>query len=147
MQPDSFGDTGPSTLAKAIRDEGEPDAARVLARDGFARGYQRLWMNAGGDQIIVFLYQFATATGASRYYRHSVRNDLSSAPPNATRFAIPGLPTIRSVGIEASLKQRAVANADAATGPFVINVDCNAGSVTGLRMRLISIAREQLNRL
>src|SRR5207244_8351257 len=56
LQPDNVDDTGPSDLAKAIRDDGSPDAGKILRAEGFVRGYQQLWIDAQGAQIIVFLY-------------------------------------------------------------------------------------------
>src|ERR671924_63589 len=43
LQPDQVGDTGPSDLEKAVRDDGEDDAREVLTRTRFVRGYQRMW--------------------------------------------------------------------------------------------------------
>ena len=44
VQPDAAYDTGPSDLAKAIRDDGSPDAGKVLRAEKFVRGYQRIWI-------------------------------------------------------------------------------------------------------
>src|SRR5438132_12335493 len=38
QQPDTVGDTGPSDLAKAARDDGKPDAAGALTADRFLAG-------------------------------------------------------------------------------------------------------------
>ena len=64
QQPDSVGDTGPSDLAKAIRDDGSPDARAVLTQDGFVVGYQRLWRTADKREIIVFLFTAKYAASA-----------------------------------------------------------------------------------
>ena len=48
-QPDAVGDTGPSDLAKAARDDGQPDALQALRAEGFVRGYQRLWLDQTRD--------------------------------------------------------------------------------------------------
>src|SRR5437870_871881 len=37
LQPDNVDDTGPSDLAKAIRDDGSPDAGKILRAEGFVR--------------------------------------------------------------------------------------------------------------
>jgi hypothetical protein len=147
LQPDSVGDTGPSNLAKAIRDEGSPDAARVLRHDRFVRGYQRLWANAGGDQIILFVYQFASTAGARGYYRHSLRATIAAAPNPAPRFHIAGLPRSRSASFTDSNNGRSFALTEATTGPYEIQVVCNARSAAGLKARLIPLAREQFRRL
>jgi hypothetical protein len=147
VQPDAFGDTGPSDLAKAIRDDGEPGAARVLRRDGFRRGYQRLWMSPARKQIIVFIYQFAAPTGAADYYHRGIRVVRSTAPASLIRFKIPGLPTARSIGFTAHTRHLTAAFASAYAGPLFMQVVCNASSSAGLRARVTSLAREQFNRL
>lgn len=146
-EPDSVGDTGPSDLAKAIRDEDSPNAARVLKHDRFLRGYQRLWMNAGQDQIIVFLYQFATPAGAVGFYRYSVRQEAARAPSTIVRFTVPGLPRSRSSGVAARVGSRSFASVSATTGPFAMQIVCNARSSTGLESRVQALAREQFTRL
>ena len=146
-QPDSVGDTGPSDLAKAIRDEDSPDAARVLKNDRFLRGFQRLWMNPAQDQIIVFLYQFATPAGAADFYRYSVGREVTTAPSKIVRFAVPGLPRSSSTGMAAREGNRAFALAAAATGPFLMEIVCNAESATGLQSRAQHLARQQFDRL
>jgi len=65
--PDEVGDTGPSDLAKAIRDDGQPDAEAVLEGTGFRRGYQRLWANDADEELVLFLYEFCKADGAEQY--------------------------------------------------------------------------------
>ena len=65
QQADDVGDTGPSDLAKAVRDDGMEDASQALTELGFRRGYQRLWMNEADEQLIAFLYEFCDEEGAS----------------------------------------------------------------------------------
>jgi hypothetical protein len=65
---DSEADTGPSDLAKAVRDDGGADAEAVLADAGFVSGYQRSWQTEDGSGMIIdFLYQFSKADGAVSY--------------------------------------------------------------------------------
>jgi hypothetical protein len=146
-QPDDFGDTGPSNLAKAARDDGEPGAVKALRAERFLRGYQRLWMNAADDQIIVFLYQFVDTSGAAADYRRSLREEGSSAPRGASRFAIPGLSPSHATGFAAAVGSRSVAVAIAVTGTFVMQVVCNAKSARGLKTQLVTVASKQFNRL
>jgi hypothetical protein len=87
QQPDNVGDTGPSDLAKAVRDDGSPDARQVLTADGFVAGYQRLWAK-GNDQIIDFVYEFTNPAGASSYLARSVHTALGKATP----FDVTGIP-------------------------------------------------------
>src|SRR6478672_4401036 len=51
-------DTGPTDLAKAVKDDGAPNAHKLLRSEGFVRGYQRIWKGPEHAGIIVFLYQF-----------------------------------------------------------------------------------------
>ena len=67
QQPDEVGDTGPSDLAKAIRDDGEPDAEPTLQGDGFRAGYQRLWVNDTDEELVLFVYEFCKPDGTRRY--------------------------------------------------------------------------------
>jgi hypothetical protein len=147
QEPDSLYNTGPSSLAKAIHDQDLPHAARELTTDGFIRGYQRVWTKPQGDQIIVFLYQFATTRGASAFYRHGVRSELSMVPVNTTQFVVPGLPPSHSTGIAAHVQHRTIAVVQASVGPFAMQINCSARSATGLKARLIRLAHEQTSRL
>lgn len=67
QEPDSTGGTGPSDLAKAISDDGQPDADRVLNETGFRAGYQRLWSNNADDRLVIFVYEFCKEDGAQSY--------------------------------------------------------------------------------
>lgn len=91
-QPDDVGDTGPSDLAKAARDEGDADAAQVLTELEFVRGFQRLWATRTGDQLILFLYEFCDEQGAAGYLQ---RTHESFAAPDSTleAFTPEGIPT------------------------------------------------------
>ena len=94
LQPDSVGDTGPSDLAKAVRDESSKNARQLLTRDGFSAGFQRLWQSPSGDaQNILFLYKFRTAAGASAFERQKATTlpDARTGPRPAP-FAVSGIP-------------------------------------------------------
>jgi hypothetical protein len=92
QEADDVGDTGPSDLDKAVRDDGNDDAREVLTKDGFVAGYQRYWTK-GDNEIIDFLYQFATAGGASDYTARSLQ-DATAADEGTTitEFAVTGIP-------------------------------------------------------
>jgi len=66
-QADDVGETGPSDLAKAARDDGLDDATEVLTELEFRRGYQRLWLNEAGEQMILFVYEFCDEQGPAGY--------------------------------------------------------------------------------
>lgn len=92
QEVDSVGDTGPSDLDKAVRDDGSPDARTVLTKDGFVAGYQRLWTK-GDNEIVDFVYLFANATGANDYLQRSVEG-MSQADEGTTvtTFSVTGVP-------------------------------------------------------
>lgn len=77
LQPNSVGDTGPSDLDKAVRDDGGPNARKELTSDHFVAGYQKLFLPPDkGRYVIFFVYQFADAAGATRYLQSSVKQGL-----------------------------------------------------------------------
>jgi hypothetical protein len=91
-QSDDVGDTGPSDLDKAVKDDGNADARTVLTKDGFVAGYQALWQKDDG-QIIDFLYQFTSATGANDYANRTYADGFSgSTDAKPTTFAVAGIP-------------------------------------------------------
>ena len=87
QQPDAVGDTGPSDLAKAIRDDGNDDAEQVLTDLRFRRGYQRLWQTEDGDQLIVFLYEFCDPADAAKYLQR-FQADFGSADFGLSSFEV-----------------------------------------------------------
>jgi hypothetical protein len=92
QEEDSVGDTGPSDLAKAIRDEGSDDARQALTSAGFVAGYQRLW-TSGDNELINFLYQFATPQGATDYMARTVAGaDEGGGEVTVTPFSVTGVP-------------------------------------------------------
>lgn len=98
-QPDSVGDTGPSDLEKAIRDDTGPDAREVLTNARFLAGYQRLWAKGDDANIIDFLYEFEAPEGAAAYMERTV-SGISEADGDAAAFEVPGVPGAR--GLRAS---------------------------------------------
>jgi hypothetical protein len=101
LQPDEVGDTGPSDLEKAIRDDGEDDAREVLTRTRFVRGYQRMWSRSEDDEIIAYVYQFADNAGAVEY-TNRLTADAGAQTPGVTieRFSIGSING--SVGVNGS---------------------------------------------
>ena len=147
QQPDSVGDTGPSDLAKAARDDGQPDATQALTADGFVAGYQRLWQK-GDNQIVDFLYQFSAPSGAGAYLQRSLA-DLARGENGVTpsRFAVGGVPGAAgfSESAPASNGGGSAFVVVFAKGPYLAQVvvsgpDASAGAVT-------SLASQQYGRL
>lgn len=148
QQPDSVGDTGPSDLAKAIRDDGEADAKQALISEGFVRGYQRMWATASGsDQIVVFLYQFASAAGATGSYGRWVSLESPSGS-DTTIFTPTGLPKGYSVGLSGTSGGSTGSIVLFASGIFAVQVDvATSGSEHAARTLANTIAIDQLRRL
>jgi hypothetical protein len=146
-QPDSVGDTGPSDIAKAIRDDDEADAKQSLIAEGFVRGYQRMWATASGDQIVVFLYQFASAAGASGSFRRWVSLEAPSGS-DTTVFAPTGLPKGQTAGLSGSGGGNTGSIILYAAGIFSVQVDVtSSGSERAARILANTVAVDQLGRL
>ena len=130
QQADSVGDTGPSDLAKAVKDDGDPGAQAALVQDGFLRGYQRLWATAGGKQeIVVFLYEFHSPTGAMAYGQRMVAASKANKPvPSA--FAVTAIPG--AVGLIGGDSSGTTAQIVFAQRNFLVGVVINGDSATGL---------------
>ena len=97
QQADNVGDTGPSDLEKAIRDDTEPDARKVLTDDRFVAGYQRLWAKAVGEGTIIdFVYEFETPEGATHYMARMV-SGLTGGDAEVTPFEVTGVPAAKGL--------------------------------------------------
>ncbi|MGH9180002.1 MAG: hypothetical protein ACRD0N_15830 [Acidimicrobiales bacterium] len=90
QQPDIVGDTGPSDLEKAIRDDTDDDAREVLTADRFVAGYQRMWAKGEEATIILFLYEFEEPAGAAHYLQRTL--DAIAADGDTETFDVPGVP-------------------------------------------------------
>lgn len=147
QQDDSVGDTGPSDLAKAVRDDDDPRAEQVLRSEGFVRGYQRLWIGPDDAEIIVFLYEFQTATGANADYERAKASLSDQTPPGATSFTVRGIPANKSTSVAAASDDGTAAVVLFTTGVFNVQVVCSGPRLTGLQARVSAIARDQYSRL
>jgi hypothetical protein len=146
-QPDAKYDTGPSDLAKAVRDDGSKGAEKALTEEGFVGGYQRLWLGPAKAQIIVFIDQFRSAAGARADYRRGVGSYYTRPPKGTQRFTVPGFPSSRAIGIAGAEKDGAVAVAYFTTGVFNVEMDCNGPTLAGLEKRVNAVAADQAKRL
>jgi hypothetical protein len=147
-QPDDKYDTGPSDLAKAIRDDGEPGAGKVLRSAGFVRGYQRIWIGPDDAQIIVFVYQYASSAGARRAYARDTQGSHGKVAPTAHKFEVTDLPTDQATGVAGTAEDGgAFALAYFTTGVFNVEINCNGPKLAGLQERATSVAEHQLRRL
>ena len=74
LQPDAIADTGPTKIGKAADDDISPDARKILNATKFVDGYQRQWLNNGANgnnnNDFIFLYEFATPSGAALWVQH-----------------------------------------------------------------------------
>jgi hypothetical protein len=146
LQPDQVGDTGPSDLEKAARDDGGEDARDVLTRTRFVRGYQRMWSRAEDDDFVVYLYQFADNAGAAEYTAR-LTADATTPSPTVTvqQFDVPGIGG--AVGVNTSEPALATSSVTFVKGPYSVQVVANAPKATGLQSLATAVAEEQYSRL
>jgi hypothetical protein len=145
QQPDNVGDTGPSDLAKAVRDDGSADAQTVITQDGFVHGYQRLWQTPGQRQIIVFLYQFKTAAGAVAYQRHSVDKAETDPQTPGRPFPVSGIAS--AVGLSATAGDTSTAVELFSKGSYLAQVVVNGSTPSSLQTLVQQLAGAQYGRL
>jgi hypothetical protein len=146
LQPDEVGDTGPSTLEKAIADDGAEDAADVLARTRFVRGYQRMWSRSDDDEIIVYVYQFADTTGATEYtqrLKDDLRAETDGVP--AALFEVENIDA--AMGVNDADTSFATSSVTFAKGPYSVQMVVTGPSPTGLQTLATALAEEQYSRL
>lgn len=146
LQPDEVGDTGPSDLEKAIRDDGEDDARDVLTKTRFVRGYQRMWSRSEDDEIIAYVYQFAGNAGAVEYTnRLTADAGAQTAGVTIEQFTVPSIKG--SIGVNGSDPAFATSSVTFVKGPYSVQIVVNAASPTGLQALVTALAEEQYSRL
>lgn len=148
LQAASVGGTGPSDLLKAIRDDGQPDARQVLTQLRFRRGYQRLWRDQFGEELVLFVYEFCDDAGAAGYAGRAAEVLSATGPiePFATEPFAAG--TMSAFLIERN--GVVVAFVDAAAGPLLVQVITYARPETqkaDVQRRAVTLAADQLARL
>lgn len=146
LQPDQVGDTGPTDVVKASRDDGGNDAQDFLARTGFLRGYQRQWSRSADDDFVVYLYQFGDNAGALEYTnRLTIEATTATAGVTVGRFDVPGING--AVGANASDPTFASSSVTFVKGPYSVQIIVNANKPTGLQSLATALAEEQYSRL
>ena len=146
LQPDQVGDTGPSDIVKASRDDGGNDAQDFLTRTGFVRGYQRMWSRAADDDFIVYLYQFGDNAGAVEYTNRLAT--VAGTPPAGVtmdRFEVAGIDG--AVGVNLSDPTFATSSVIFVKGPYSVQIEVNAKKLIGLQPLASALAEEQYSRL
>ena len=146
VQPNDVGDTGPSDLEKAVSDDGSDDARAVLTKDGFIRGYQRLWSRTDDEEVIAFLYQFNDHAGALDYAKRTT-DDLAQGENGVTLtpFAVPGIEG--AVGMTGHDPTSASSVVGFAKGPYVVQLVVNGKAPVGLSDLVRTLASDQSGRL
>lgn len=138
LRPDGVGGTGPYDLERAV---GSDEASRqVLTDDGFQGGYQRLWINEQGNQLIIFLFQFADEAGAADY---ASRNEGKGGPPGATPFDVPEVPG--ATAISGSDDNGTGAIIVFSTGPYaaqVLSLNRPGGNVVVIQQATADLAAQ-----
>lgn len=147
LQPDEVGDTGPSDLEKAVRDDGEDDAREVLTRTRFVRGYQRMWSRSEDDEIIAYVYQFADHAGALEYTNRLTADAGTQKTDGVAieKFSVDSIGG--SVGINGSDPNFATSSVTFVKGPYSVQMVVNGSSPTGLQSLVSALAEEQYSRL
>ena len=146
-QADDVGDTGPSDLAKAIRDNESSNGGKDLRSEGFVRGYQRLWIGPGHAQVIVFVNQFKSRAGARRNCAR-ITTGFDTKPPRGThKFAVPFLPPGQAVAAAGADETDSAAFILFTSGVFVVEIVCNGPTLSGLQARALAVAENQYRRL
>lgn len=146
LQADEVGDTGPSDLEKAIRDDGEDDARDVLTRTRFVRGYQRMWARTEDDEIIAYVYQFADHAGAVEY-TNGLTADAGAETPgvNIEKFSVQSIDG--AVGVNSSDPSFASSTVSFVKGPYSVQLVVNGTSPAGLESLVTALAEEQYSKL
>jgi hypothetical protein len=146
LQPDQIGDTGPTDIAKASRDDGGNDAQEFLTRTGFLRGYQRMWSRSEDDDFVVYVYQFGNTAGALEY-TNRMATDAAAAPSGVTieKFDVPGVNG--AVGVNASDRTFASSSVTFVKGPYSVQIEVNGKTLMGLQPLATALAEEQYSRL
>jgi hypothetical protein len=146
LQPDQVGDTGPSDIVKASKDDGGADAQDFLTRTGFLRGYQRMWSRSRSDDFVVYLYQFATPAGAAEY-TNRLKADAAAPAPDVTlgQYLVPSIDAAQ--GVTATAKASANSTVTFVKGPYSVQVIVNSTTPVGLESLATALAEEAYSHL
>ena len=137
LQPDDVGDTGPSDFAKAVRDDGFPDAESTLREERFLRGFQWLWVNGSRSvELISFLYEFCDETGAAAHNERSVEVEAE-----LDRFEPEGVPD--AVGLSKSDADVSIARVLVTRGAFSL-LAVAAGEVDAIEVDQLEVLATDL---
>lgn len=146
LQPDRVADTGATNLAKAIQDSAAGDATSVLRQAGFTLGYQRAWLAAGGDrQNAIFLYQFATPTGAAQYTADRIA-EIEGTLPIGEIKTFPVL-LAGAVGLHGESATSSFAAIVVSKGVYSIEAVATAGTNADQSLDAAALANAQYQRL
>jgi hypothetical protein len=131
-------------MAKTVRDDGSPDAEAVLTKDGFVRGYQRLWENGNRFRIIVSLYQFAGSSGATAYHDYIVAGLRSQASGTLKEFSVPTVPAV--VALEVYDSTGVLASVSFAKDVYVVQIGIIGRSTRDVEKVARQVAEDQYKR-
>jgi hypothetical protein len=145
LQPDDVGDTGPSDLDKAARDQGEdPAESRAFLEEaGFRRGYQRLWLDPERRRIIVFVYEFTDRAGALSQLDEA--SELAEAQGIVATGSIEGI--LGSTVLHAPAPLGATAAGMFVKGSSAVQVIADGDTRAEAESILTRVARDQFDRL
>jgi hypothetical protein len=98
LQPESYGDGGPSDLGKAIDDSRDESERKRLVADHFVAGYQRSFLTPETERRVDYvIYQFADAAGAMDFEDSQARQEFervrwSRDLTDSSSGMVPGFP-------------------------------------------------------
>ena len=146
--PDQISDSGPTNLAKAMRDEGSTDGGRFLQQMGFVSGYQRVWASSSDvRQNTIFLYRFKTPEGAAQYAtnRASELNAFGSVKGAViTPFNVP-MPG--GVGLHSESDTLSFGAVVFSKGNYSVQAVSTDGTKTDQSLAVVALAQAQFDRL
>lgn len=144
LATDDVGRTGPTDLAGAAADAGDPGAASALAEAGFVRGWQRLWVSEDGDdELFLLVYEFAGAEGAEAFFERTAGGPAEDGGEGV--FEVPGIPG--AVGVAGGGDGLSVTAVIASSGPYLVQVIGNGPAPGPTKGTVVAVASAQVERL
>ncbi len=126
-----------------VKDDGGRDAETVLTTSGFVHGYQRLWESRDHFRIIVSLYQFAGAAGATAYHDYMVAGLRAQASNTLEEFSVPAIPAV--VGLQVHDPSGSLASVSFAKGVYVVDIGIIGRSAPNVERLAKQLVEAQYN--
>jgi len=144
---DDVGDTGPSDLAKAIKDDGAADAEQQLAAEGFVAGYQRAWSNSSDDRLLIDLYEYREASGAAAWYARYLVSARKAQPPGTIDLTVSFPGSDQGAGFSGTAQGTTFVPLVAQVGTFVVRVTSYGSEEVDHQALATPIMDDQISRV